>query len=71
MIDESNSAQPKCPECGVQGIEHFVSTRSDQESQSGSPWFFVVHCDNCGHVYDIIAKHVFTKNSTKVLIDRG
>ncbi len=55
-------AQPKCPECGIQGMEHIVSRESVERSRTRQPWFLVVHCDGCGHVYDVIAKHVFSQN---------
>lgn len=52
-------AEPKCPECGVAGVEHFVSKESAEQSRSNQPWFIIVHCNQCGHVHDILAKHVF------------
>ena len=68
MPDDRQSAQPKCPVCGVVGIEHFKSTRSNQTSQAKEPWFFVIHCDQCGYVYNVLAKHIFTQNSTRVVL---
>ncbi len=52
-------ADPKCPECGTEGIEHIVSKDSVERSRTQTPWFVVIHCNACGHVYDVIAKHVF------------
>ncbi|MGG4217299.1 transcriptional regulator [Paenibacillus jamilae] len=49
-------AEPKCPECKTVGLEHIVSKESDEKSQGGDPWFDVVHCDECGHVYGVFAK---------------
>ena len=51
-------AEPKCPSCGVQGLEKIVSKDSKQTNQAGDPWFQVVLCDDCGHVYGVFAKHV-------------
>jgi uncharacterized Zn finger protein len=56
-------AEPTCPNCSVAGIEHFVSKRSSERSRTGQPWFVVVYCDSCGHVYDVIAKHTFTQQT--------
>lgn len=57
-------AEPRCPSCGVSGIEHFVARDSVEVSKSRDPWFMVVHCDQCGHVYNVIAKHVFARGQT-------
>jgi uncharacterized Zn finger protein len=54
-------AQPKCPDCGIEGMEHIVSRESAERSHSRQPWFLVVHCDGCGHVYGVVAKHVFAQ----------
>lgn len=54
-------AEPKCPECGIQGIEHIVSRDSAERARNRQPWFVVVHCAGCGHVYDVLAKHVFSQ----------
>jgi uncharacterized Zn finger protein len=53
-------AQPKCPACGVEGVEKVASTDSKERDGAGDPWFFVVYCDNCGHVYGVFAKMVHT-----------
>ena len=52
-------AEPKCPDCGMQGAAHIVSTDSEERSKTKQPWFVIIHCDACGHVYDVVAKHVF------------
>ncbi len=52
-------AEPKCPECQVSGVDYIVAKTSRQRSKTKQPWFLIVHCDNCGYVYDILAKHVF------------
>ena len=54
-------ADPKCPECGITGIEHIVSRDSTEHSRRREPWFYVAYCDNCGHIYGVFPKHVFTQ----------
>jgi len=49
---------PKCPVCDVQDIEKIVSRDSTAESKGGDPWFSIVQCSECGHVYGVFAKHV-------------
>lgn len=61
-------SEPKCPECGIEGIDFFGSRRSLQTSKSNEPWFFVIHCTSCGHVYAVIPKHVFAETRTRVVI---
>ena len=56
--------QPKCPSCAVIGIDHIVSTPSKERSRTKQPWFYVVHCNECGHVYTTIAKHFFNQPVT-------
>ena len=58
---DKKPVSPKCPGCGVAGIEHFVSKESTSRSRYREPWFFVIYCDQCGHVYNVIAKHVLHK----------
>ena len=53
-------AEPTCPKCAIEGVEHIVSKPSNERSRTKQPWFLVVYCNNCGHVYDIVAKHVFS-----------
>ena len=62
-----SEAKPKCPECGVEGVEHFASKESRQRSKSNDPWFIVIYCDACGYVYEVVSKHVFAQTSTKVV----
>ncbi|MCY3821723.1 MAG: transcriptional regulator [Gammaproteobacteria bacterium] len=57
-------AEPTCPKCNAAGIEHFASKRSVQQSRGGDPWYFVIYCGECGHVYEILAKHVFIQGQT-------
>jgi len=63
-------AEPKCPQCGVSGIEKIVSQASKEKSRENTPWFFVVHCDDCGHVYDVFTKHVFGKSGAQLIVER-
>ncbi|WP_307941546.1 transcriptional regulator [Pseudomonas mosselii] len=51
-------AQPKCPDCGITGIEHITCEESTVQSKGGDPWFEVAFCDACGHVYGVFAKIV-------------
>jgi|GEM_PF-908315 len=73
MSDQSTSnddqgtrtvAEPKCPDCGIQGLGEVVSTPSKERSRAKQPWFYIVHCANCGHVYNTIAKHSFSQAVT-------
>ena len=56
--------EPCCPDCNVEGIENIVSKESVERSRTRQPWYLVVYCNNCGHVYDILAKHVFSQPLT-------
>jgi uncharacterized Zn finger protein len=56
-------AEPTCPKCNIAGVEHIVSKDSAERSKT----FLIVHCDGCGHVYDIIAKHTFSQPITPKL----
>ena len=53
-------AEPRCPNCDVVGVEHIISKDSQEKSKTKQPWFVVIYCDACGHVYDVLAKHVFS-----------
>jgi uncharacterized Zn finger protein len=66
--DDTAVAEPKCPECAIRGIEHIISRESVERSRTRQPWFLVVHCAVCGHVYDIIAKHTFAQPVTPRLV---
>jgi uncharacterized Zn finger protein len=57
--------EPKCPDCGVIGIENIVSQDSEEESKAGDAWFNVAYCEKCGHVYGVFAKTV-NSPSTKL-----
>ena len=52
-------AEQKCPTCNEQGIENPLSMSSAQKLRD-SPWFYIVYCKVCGHVYGVFAKDVFT-----------
>lgn len=54
-------AEPTCPKCGIEGVEHIVTKESVERSRTKQPWFLVVYCTSCGHVYDVLAKHVFSQ----------
>lgn len=62
-------ADPKCPDCGESGIEKIVSAPSKEQSRLNAPWFYVTHCDACGHVYGIFTKHVFGRSGPQLVID--
>lgn len=53
--------EPTCPNCSVAGVENITSKESIERSKTRQPWYLIVHCNQCGHVYDIIAKHVFSQ----------
>lgn len=53
-------ANPKCPECGVEGMEKIACQDSLEKSAVGDERFNVVYCVECGHVYGVLAKHVIT-----------
>ena len=61
------SAEPVCPRCNIAGAEHVVSTESRERSKTKQPWFLIVHCDACGHVYGVFPKHVFSQPVTPKL----
>lgn len=60
-------ADPKCPECAAAGMAHIVSKESAERSKTKQPWFLVVHCDQCGYVYGVLAKHTFSQPVTPKL----
>lgn len=73
-VSDTNSewyfmADPKCPDCGESGIDNIVSTPSNEQSRERRPWFYVAHCDNCGHVYGIFAKHTFGKSGPQLIVE--
>lgn len=51
-------AKPKCPSCEARGKDSFALTDSRQQSKGGDPWFVIVHCARCGHVYAVFPKSV-------------
>jgi uncharacterized Zn finger protein len=54
--------EPKCPECSTGGKRHIVAEESDLASKDGDPWFEIVYCDQCGHVYGVFPKLVLARN---------
>lgn len=60
-------AEPRCPACDASGMEHIVSKESRERSKTKQPWFLVVHCDQCGYVYGVLAKHTFSQPVTPKL----
>jgi len=67
--ENSNMADPKCPDCGKSGIENIVSTPSKEQSRERRAWFYVAHCDNCGHVFGIFTKHVYGKSGPQLIVE--
>jgi uncharacterized Zn finger protein len=61
-------AEPKCPNCACEGIEHFKSKESLERAKNGTPWFILVYCDECGHVHQTLTKHVFTTSTASPFI---
>ena len=53
-------AEPTCPNCHIAGIDNIVSRDSKEKSKTKQPWFVVIYCEGCGHVYNVLAKHVFS-----------
>lgn len=56
MSNEENIHPPKCPDCGIAGTEFINHVESDLQSKGGDPWFDIVHCSKCGHVYGVFNK---------------
>ena len=52
-------AEPKCNECGASGVEHIVSTESNEQSKGGDAWFNIVYCEKCGHICGVFANTYF------------
>lgn len=52
-----SNAQPRCPSCSVDGMEHIICKRggdvtSGRKRITASP-YIVIFCDKCGHVYSV------------------
>jgi uncharacterized Zn finger protein len=60
-------AEPQCPSCEISGMSHIVSKDSVERSKTKQPWFLAIHCDSCGHVYGVLAKHTFSQPVTPKL----
>ena len=44
-------SDPKCPSCGIVGMDYITENPSKTQRGSGDPWFEIVACIKCGHVY--------------------
>ena len=55
-------AEPKCNECGPSGVEHIVSTESNEQSKGGDAWFNIVYCKKCGHIWSICKTYFIAWN---------
>lgn len=64
-------ADPRCPECAVSGSDKIISSPSKEKARDNSPWFFVAHCSECGHVYGVFAKHVFGRGGPQLIVERN
>ena len=45
---------PKCPSCGIVGMDYikeFGNIGTKRGGERGDPWFEIVACIKCGHVY--------------------
>ena len=62
-------AEPKCPDCGESGIDKIVSTPSKEQSREKTAWYYIAHCDNCGHVYGMFTKHVFGRSGPQLILE--
>lgn len=62
-------ADPKCPICETQDIEKIVSKPSKQVGRDNTPWYYVAHCDACGHVYGVFTKHVYGRSGPQLIVD--
>lgn len=60
--------EPVCPQCGARGVDQIVSTPSKEKSRRGEPWFFVAHCSQCGHIYNVFARHVIAQGTGPTLV---
>jgi len=55
-MSDQKDHPPKCPSCEVVGKEYIKHENSEIESKGGDPWFSIVHCSKCGHVYGVFNK---------------
>lgn len=61
-------SEPVCPACQTRGLEHIISRASQEKSRRGEPWFYVAFCDQCGHVYNVFARHVIAQGTGPTLV---
>lgn len=64
---ENVMADPKCPSCGVVGVDKVVSTKSAQQSKGGDSWFEIAHCSDCGHIYNVFPKVVLSPTPPRLV----
>lgn len=54
---QSATAEPKCPQCAVTGVDHIVSRKGGTSPTRGKQFilspFNVIFCAECGHVYGV------------------
>lgn len=55
-MTDQKTHEPKCPSCSIIGIRYIVQSNSEKKSRAGDPWFNIVHCSECGHVYGVFNK---------------
>lgn len=55
-----------CKKAEVNSFTRYSKDR-EEKSKGGDPWFNIVCCDNCGHVYGVFAKHVASHDVPVVL----
>ena len=53
-------AEPTCPKCEIKGRGFIEDQKSVQESEGGDPWFVIVFCGNCGHIYGVFPKVILS-----------
>ncbi len=64
--------EPVCSSCATSGTDHIVSKDSAEKSRTGQPWYVIVHCDHCGHVYAVFPNHVFAETTMpRVVVPRA
>ena len=62
-------ADPKCPQCQAAGIDKIVATPSNEKARDNTPWYYVAHCDECGHIYGVFPKHTFGKSGPNLVVE--
>lgn len=62
-------AEPKCPACNTHGMDKIASKPSNQVGRDNTPWYYVAHCEDCGHVYGVFTKHVYGRSGPQLIVD--